>query len=192
MLEWLGTKTGLKTMVVILAVALVLSIASQIAGGSGIAQYLTGASSLQDREDPVTAYTFGLEVEGNLVGFFTTVSGIGSETEIVERKVVDDNGVEITHFVPGRLRWTSITLSRGLTTNLDIWEWRQRVVEGRIEDARADCSIVLYDEANQEIARWNLEYAWPSAISAPAAEDESTEYLVESITLVHEGMERVR
>lgn len=192
MLKWLRTKTGLKAVIAILAIALILSVVGQIAGGSGIGHYLTGASSLPDREDPLIDYKFGLEVEGRFVGHFASASGMGSESEVVEHKITNETGELITQLTPGRLSWMPITLSRGLTSNLDVWEWRQAVVDGRVDEARTNCSIVVYDAANQEVARWNLENAWPSAVSVPAAEDESTEYIVESITLVHEGMERVK
>lgn len=191
MLKWLRTKTGLKTVIVILAIALILSVVGQIADGSGIGHYLTGASALPDREDPLIDYRFGLEIEGRLVAYFTSVSGMGSESEVVEHKIVSETG-QIIQLIPGQVSWTPITLSRGLTSNLDVWEWRQAVVDGRMEEVHTNCSIVVYDAANQEVARWNLKNAWPSAVSAPAAEDESTEYMVESITIVHEGMQRVK
>ena len=37
---------------------------------------------MADREDPLVAFKFGLEIEGKLSGMFTTVSGIGSESLI--------------------------------------------------------------------------------------------------------------
>ena len=73
------------------------------------------------REDPLVAFKFGLEIEGKLSGFFTVVGGIGSETEVVDHKVVNENGETIVQKLPGRLTWTEVTLKRGVTSNLDIW-----------------------------------------------------------------------
>ncbi len=192
MLEWLGTKRGLRAMIVILAIALILSIVSQVADWSGLGGYLTGASGQPDRDDPLTAFTYGLEVEGRGVGFFTSASGIGSESEVVDHKVTTGSGAQVIQKIPGRVTWTPITLERGLTGSLYVWDWRQMVIDGNVREARANCSIIAYDQQNKEIARWEVENAWPSAVSAPASgDDESTAHGVESMTIVHEGMKRV-
>ncbi|MEE8392167.1 MAG: phage tail protein [Anaerolineae bacterium] len=147
---------------------------------------------MADREDPLVAFKFGLEIEGKLAGYFQTVSGIGSESEIIEHKIVDDNtGETINQKIPGRLTWTDVTLKRGVTSNIDVWEWRQEVVDGKVDDARTNCSIVAYNQTNDEVARWNLENAWPSKIAGPEMDSGGTDLMVEEMTIVHEGLERV-
>jgi len=147
---------------------------------------------MADREDPLVAFKFGLEIEGKLSGFFTQVGGIGSETEVIQHKVVNDKtGETLTMQVPGRLTWTPVTLKRGVTSSMDIWDWRQKVVEGKVEEARTNCSIVAYNQENTEIARWNFENAWPSKVVGPEMDAGSTNYMIEDVTIVHEGVLRV-
>ena len=147
---------------------------------------------MADREDPLVAFKFGLEIEGKLAGYFQTVSGIGSESEVIEHKIVDDNtGETINQKIPGRLTWTDITLKRGVTSSIDVWEWRQEIVDGKVDDARTNCSIVAYNQANDEVARWNLESAWPSKVVGPEMDSGGTDLMVEEMTIVHEGLERV-
>lgn len=147
---------------------------------------------MADREDPLVAFKFGLEIEGKLSGFFTQVGGIGSETEVIQHKVVNDKtGETLTMQVPGRLTWTPVTLKRGVTSSMDIWDWRQKVVEGKVEEARTNCSIVAYNQENTEIARWNFENAWPSKVIGPEMDAGSTNYMIEDVTIVHEGVLRV-
>ena len=143
----------------------------------------------QTREDPLINFNFGLECEGRMAGYFTSVSGIGSESEVVEHKVVDEKGNEITRKIPGRLLWLDITLKRGITSNLEIWQWRQLVNDGNINEARKNCSIMALDQEGQAIARWNIINAWPMRVSGPVA-NSSSEIMVEELVLVHEGMER--
>ena len=147
---------------------------------------------MAEREDPLVAFKFGLEIEGKLSGFFTQVSGIGSETEVIQQKVVNsETGESIIQQIPGRLTWTPVSLKRGVTSNIDIWEWRQLVVDGKIDDARTNCSIIAYSQDNTEIARWNFESAWPSKVTGPELDAGSTDYMIEDVTIVHEGVERV-
>jgi len=147
---------------------------------------------MADREDPLVAFKFGLEIEGKMGGFFTNVSGIGSESEVVDHKIVNpETGETIIQKIPGRLNWTPISLKRGVTSNVDVWDWRQQVVDGKVEDARTNCSIVAYNQANEEIARWNLDAAWPSKVAGPEMDSASGTYMVEEMTIVHEGLSRV-
>jgi phage tail-like protein len=147
---------------------------------------------MADIENPLVAFKFGLEIEGKLAGYFTSVSGVGSENEVIEHKIVDpDTGETIIQKLPGRLTWSDITLKRGVTSSIDIWNWRQEVVDGKVDDARTNCSIIAYNQANEEIARWNLMSAWPSKVTGPEMDAGGTDYMVEDITIVHEGLERV-
>jgi len=146
---------------------------------------------MPEREDPLVAFKFGLEIEGKLSGFFTSVGGIGSESEVVEHKYVNpDTGETIIQKIPGRLTWTEVTLKRGVTSTIDVWEWRQQVIDGKVDEARTNCSIVAYNQANEEIARWNFENAWPSKVTGPDMDAGSQDYMVEEMTIVHEGMVR--
>ena len=92
----------------------------------------------------------------------------------------------------GRLSWTPVTLEREITSSMDIWEWRQQVIDGNVDGARVNCSIIAYNQANEEVARWNLVNAWPSSVIGPVMDESGTSYMVEQVILVHEGMERVR
>ena len=146
---------------------------------------------MADREDPIVAFKFGLELEGKLSGYFTQVGGIGSETEVIQQKVVSETGETIIQQIPGRLTWTPVSLKRGVTSAMDIWKWRQMVVEGKVADARTNCSIIAYAQDNSELARWNFVNAWPSKVVGPEMDSGSTNYMIEDVTIVHEGVERV-
>jgi phage tail-like protein len=147
---------------------------------------------MASREDPLVAFKFGLEIEGKLSGFFTNANGIGSETEVIDSKITNpETGETIVQKIPGRLTWTEVTLKRGVTSNLDIWDWRQAVVQGKIDDARTNCSVIAYSQDNTPIARWEFTDAWPSKVTGPDMDSGSQDYMVEEVTIVHEGMERV-
>ena len=150
------------------------------------------ANEAAGREDPLLSFNFGIDVGGTIKGYFTEISGLGSENEIVEQKVVTDKGVEVVLKIPGRLKWGDITLKRGITSNLDLWDWRKQVEDGLVSDARKNGSIIMYDRELKESARWNFTNAWPSKISGPAPKSDGNEIAIEELTLVHEYIERVK
>ena len=99
------------------------------------------------REDPLVGFHFAVEIQGAISGYFTECSGLGSENEVVEHKVVNEKGVEVVMKIPGRLKWENIVLKRGITSNMDIWTWRKKVEDGDIASARQNGSIVMYDQS---------------------------------------------
>jgi phage tail-like protein len=142
--------------------------------------------------DPLVGFNYRIEVDGAVpvTGYFTEVSGIGSEHDTIPHKVVDDKGQEMVQMIPGRLKWTEVTLKRGITADLSFWDWRQKVVEGDLESARANCSIIMMDRNYTDVARWDFVNAWPSKITGPSIKSDSNEFGVEEVVIQHEGMKR--
>ncbi len=140
--------------------------------------------------DPLVGFHYGIEVQGVVNGYFTECSGIGSENDLIEHKVVDEKGRESIQKIPGRLKWQDITLKRGITSNMDIWDWRDQIVEGKVDDARKNGSIVMFDQAGDEVARWNFENAWPLKVSGPSMKADSNEFGIEELVITHEGLYR--
>lgn len=143
------------------------------------------------REDPLIGFHFAVEVQGHVTGYFTEVSGMGSENEIAESKVVNEKGVEVVLKIPGRLKWNDITLKRGVTSDMQIWEWRKMVEDGKVTSARADGSVTMMDQELNPKARWEFKNAWPSKVSGPQAKSDGNEIAIEELTIVTEYIERV-
>ena len=135
--------------------------------------------------DPLVGFHYGIEVQGVVSGYFTECSGIGSENELIEHKVVDEKGRESIQKIPGRLKWQDVTLKRGITSNTDIWDWRDQIVQGKVDDARKNGSIVMFDQAGDEVARWNFENAWPLKVSGPSMKADSNEFGIEELVITH-------
>ena len=144
------------------------------------------------REDPLVGFHFGVEVQDVLADlYFTECSGLGSEHEVIEQKLVGDKGTEIVYKIPGRLKWENITLKRGITSKIDIWEWRKKIEEGQVDDNRHDGSVTMYNQNRDPVARWEFKRAWPSKVTGPQPKADSNELGIEELTITHEYIERV-
>ena len=53
--------------------------------------------------------------------------------------------------MPGRLKWGDLSLKRGMTSQMDMWKWRKDVEDGKIDKARKNGSIVMYDYDFKEV-----------------------------------------
>jgi phage tail-like protein len=90
--------------------------------------------------------------------FFKSIDGLATENEVVEYS----SGAEpdVTRKIPGRLKFSNITLKRGLTGDLSLYAWRKRVEDGQFD--RRNGTIAILDQAGRPVARYYLENAWPA------------------------------
>src|SRR5215216_334887 len=88
---------------------------------------------------------FRLTVGGKeAIGQFREVSGLDSESEIVEQKEIDAQGHPVIIKVNGNPKWSNIELKRGIDVNKSLWEWRYMVESKgptpRARTASSSCS----------------------------------------------------
>jgi phage tail-like protein len=144
-------------------------------------------------EDPLVSFSFSLDIQGIVGGFFSEVSGLGSETEVIDHKVMAQGAKsEIIRKIPGRMKWGDITLKRGITDIMDVWNWRKMVEDGDIGGARKNGSIMMYNQSMELVAQWDFVNAWPSKVSGPSIQADSNALGVEEMTIVHEGIKRIK
>jgi len=142
--------------------------------------------------DPLIGFSFSLEVSGKVQGYFTEIGGLGSETEIVEHKITDPMGRDLIQKIPGRLKFTDVTLKRGVTALMDLWTWRKMVEDGDIGGARSNGSIIMYDQSLAAIAQWDFTNGWPTKVTGPSLSSDSNAFGVEEVTITYEYLVRVK
>lgn len=142
-------------------------------------------------DTPALAYYFGIEIYDQLRGgYFTKVTGIGSDIEAISHWVVSNDGVTITsEKIPGRSTQTDIVLTRPVTSNRGFWRWHKDIAAG--QDKRVNCALVAFNEEKKEVARWNVELAWPRKVTVMDMVVTSADVLLEEVTLAHSGIVRV-
>ena len=143
-------------------------------------------------EELFGSYNFLLEISGitgeakTIVGGFKSVSGMNSETEVIEFKQGNDR---VVRKKPGRTTYANITLERGYTATDDLWTWRNNIEKGLI-DRRSGSVIVLDQDLETEVARYNFYEAWPAKWDVPEMDSDSSNMAIEKIELAVEKIER--
>lgn len=142
-------------------------------------------------DEHVVVHHYGIDLGGDFGRIlFLECSGITSETEPIEHKVVTPDGREMIQMIPGRTKWQPITLKAGLTKTPALWNWRKLVIDGKVNQARKDGSLIMFDQEGKEIVRYNFERAWPTKVTGPGAKAAGSEVAVEEMTIVFEHIER--
>jgi phage tail-like protein len=137
------------------------------------------------RNDPYGRFNFLLEIDGVATAGFTEVSGLSTETSVIEYREGSDRSP--TRKLPGITKYSNITLKRGITKDRSLWQWRKTVMDGATQ--RKNGSVVLLDESRQEVARWNFHDAWPCKWEGSSLNAKSSEVAIETLELAHEGFE---
>jgi phage tail-like protein len=139
-----------------------------------------------ERKDPFRAYNFLVEIDGITRAGFRECSGLDTTQDPIDYR----EGGEALHVrkLPGLVKFSNISLKRGITDDAELWEWRKKSMEGNVE--RKNGSIILLDDTGAEKIRWNFVAGWPSKWSGPTFNATGNEVAIESLEIAHEGVSR--
>jgi len=138
----------------------------------------------------IGALRFYLEIDGITEGFFREVSGLDSETEVIEHRVTGKGGNLIVHKIPGALKWPNIVLRRGVSDDRKLHDWRKQIEDGLIESNRKNGTITCYAPDGKEIAKYTFKKGWPCKWKGPGLDATKNELAIEELEIAHEGLER--
>ncbi len=140
----------------------------------------------------IGALRWYLEIDGITEGVFREVSGLDSETEVIEHRITGKGGNLVVHKVPGALKWTNIVLKRGITDDTKLHEWRKKIEDGLIESNRKNGTITCYAPDGKAVCRYTFVKAWPCKWKGPGLDASKNELAIEEIELTHEGLKRLQ
>jgi phage tail-like protein len=141
------------------------------------------------RQDPYRQFRFRVEIDGITQAGFSECSFADTTTDPVEYREGDESPV--FRKLSGLTKYGNITLKKGITDSMDLYKWRQQVIDSGAEGARKNISIILVDEAANDKARWDLVQAWPTKYDPPDFSAKGNEVAIETLEIVHEGFKRV-
>ena len=120
------------------------------------------AAPVQAKDTPYSNFNFVVVIDGVRLGGFTEVSGLTTETDIVEYR----DG------------------SSG--------EGRQMAIDGDIESARKNGSIIIYDKDMAPFATFHFENGWPVKVVGPVRQSGGSDVALEELTLAVEYLVRTQ
>jgi phage tail-like protein len=133
-------------------------------------------------QNPFVGYHFVVEISGIQEARFTECSGLEAKIDVEEYK---EGGVnDFVHRLPGRRSFSTLTLKRGMTNSMHLWDWLNRVATAEAKASeKQNISIVLYNKAAAEVLRWNLIGAFPVKWSSPTLQSDQSSVFIETLEL---------
>ena len=138
------------------------------------------------RTDPYRAYNFLVEIDGITRAGFRECSGLDSSQDPIDYREGTDPLT--ARKLPGQNKYSHISLKWGITDDAELWDWRQKTMDGKVE--RKNGSIVLLDDTGAEKLRWNFINAWPTKWTGPSFNATGNEVAIETLEIVHEGVKK--
>lgn len=143
-------------------------------------------------------FRFRVKWDGRYVAGIHRVTPLERHTDVVVHRSGGDPLV--AHRSPGQTRFEPVVLMRGLTRDLEFERWAGKVwtfgasagQEVSLRDFRKDVDLECFDEADRPLLAYRLYRCWVSDYQAlPDLDAGANAVRIESLTLQHEGWERV-
>ena len=140
------------------------------------------------RDDPYGQFNFLVEIDGVARAGFMECSGLTTDTDPIDYREGADVRLNVRK-IPGLRKYTNVVFKRGMTQDLDLWNWRKAIINGDTQRRSAD--VILLDEARNEVLRWRVHEAWISKYESGPLNAKTNDVTLETVELVHEGLEIV-
>jgi phage tail-like protein len=143
---------------------------------------------MPDRQ-PYRNIRFLLEIDSIAIAGFSTCNLPENSTEVVEYR--EGNDPPTSQKLWSTNDFGNLSLEKGVTDDsIALYEWRKLVEQGKLGEARRSIAVVILDEEGEAGPRYEFKNAWVRQYDAPDLDAGGSDVAVESLEIVHEGMER--
>ena len=143
-----------------------------------------------ERTTPYGAYKFIVEFDGHpgpgsMLGGFSDVSGLSTETTMIEYRQGNDKENHVRKY-PALEKHGDVTLKRGLMGQVNFLTWIQMT---RTDPTHVrGVTITLQDEQHKPVLKWRLLNARPSKWTGPTlAAKGGSDVAMEELVIASEG-----
>ena len=131
----------------------------------------------------INAYFFALDVSGQNIAVFTSVSGLEMTFDSYEYQEGGNNG--FVHRLPGTIRHPNIVLTRPITSDKSLFQW---VLQTQQAAKTSDVSVTMTDTTGNPIQKWTFGDAFPLRWTGPSVEANGAYVALETVEITHSGM----
>ncbi|MBC2696999.1 MAG: phage tail protein [ANME-2 cluster archaeon] len=143
-----------------------------------------------ERDDPYRNFRFRVEIDGIDAAGFADATIPDSTTDVTDYREGTDQPFQ--RKLSGLTKYGNITLKKGLTDSMELYNWKKLVEDSGAITARKSISLILIDEEGNDKAQWDINEAWPTKYDSSDFSAKANEVVIETFEIVHEGVKRVK
>ncbi len=158
-------------------------------GVPGLDRLLSTIRRIGANDNPFFTGHFLLRLDGvDTVGAFSEVNGLSATVDTEE--LVEGGQNEFVHRLPKALRWSNVTLTRGVTAGNELFEWMTTCAGEQMKGKviRREAAISVVNALYVPIRTWVLHEAYPVKWTGPTMSAKGRDIALESVELVHHGL----
>lgn len=149
------------------------------------------------RFDPYKNFKFRIKWDGKYVAGLSKMTALKRTTKSIDHREAGDHSTNRKS--PGRTSYDAITLSRGVTHDLEFEKWANKVwnysnnvgAEISLKDFRKDIIIEVLNEAGQTAISYKVYRCWVSEYqSLPDMDANADAIAIQTIKIENEGWVR--
>ena len=140
---------------------------------------------------PFTAFNFAVEIKVDGVAMqvvdaaFSECDGLEMTMEVKTIREGGNNGKQIR--LTGPLTYGQVTMKRGMTANLELWDWFNLMLTNQA--LRADAEVVIFaSDGETERARFQLSRCVPVKLKSPPLNAKDGAVAIEELQLAYEKL----
>lgn len=151
---------------------------------------VNGGTRTAQRIDPFATYKFTVEVEGIKEAEFTDCSGLEVTTDVFEYQEGGLN--QYSHKLPGRTKYSNITLKRGFATSNKMYLWYKDMADKLLAGSKFSGKKVTITLSSSSVPDekmvWTLNNAFPVKWVAPTFKSGEAAISIETLEFAHHGI----
>ena len=140
---------------------------------------------------PFTAFNFAVEIKVDGVAMqvvdaaFSECDGLEMTMEVKTIREGGNNGRQIR--LTGPLTFGQVTMKRGMTSNLELWDWFNLMLSD--QSLRADAEVVIFAaDGETERARFQLSRCVPVKLKSPPLNAKDGAVAIEELQIAYEKL----
>lgn len=157
----------------------------------------------QNLAEILTVSRFYVELKLNgsidpIDAYFMECKGFKSYQDVIEFSEVfpqkwgqATRGQVIRTKMPGNVKINNITLRRGLSSSITLWNWINSVQEGGWAKQCLDGSLTIYRQGGEQGARFDFTRAWPVSYTVADSVVSGSDLAFEELELACESLKRI-
>jgi phage tail-like protein len=140
---------------------------------------------------PFTAFNFAVEIKVDGVAMqvvdaaFSECDGLEMTMDVKTIREGGNNGRQIR--LAGPLTFGQVTMKRGMTSNLELWDWFNLMLTD--QSLRADAEVVIFaSDGETERARFQLSRCVPVKLKSPPLNAKDGAVAIEELQIAYEKL----
>jgi phage tail-like protein len=163
--------------------------AAVVLAAASIGVLAPAGSGQTNTRDAITAARFVLTTDGYELASFSELQGITTEVTPAEYISSADKGT-VQKKLPGKAKPATLVLKRGKNSGMELFAWHEAARRGQ-PSARKSCTLTMYNDAGEPVAKYYLSNAWPFKLEITALKAGSSEVLYETVHLTADSVQRL-